>query len=71
MPFKHIPGHVPAGHKWCFGCDQALTVQSFDRDRSKQDGCASRCRRCVRRRERDRGRRKAAFASLRVSLGGR
>lgn len=53
MPRKIIPAEVPEGHKWCFGCSQALPVQRFTVDRSRADGRRCACRRCAERKLRE------------------
>ena len=42
------PTFPPAkeGHKWCTGCMQELPFSKFWRDKSKQDGYATRCKCC-------------------------
>lgn len=38
---------VPAGHKWCLGCEAGLPLDQFEIHRHRPDGHEARCRPCL------------------------
>lgn len=47
MPRRIIPVPVPPGSKWCHQCASLQPLQRFEVDRSKPDGRAYACPRCL------------------------
>lgn len=46
MPKRKTPP-VPAGNKWCLGCETALRIDGFEINDRKPDGHSARCRPCM------------------------
>jgi hypothetical protein len=47
MPRRIVPAPVPPGAKWCHQCASPQPLQRFELHRSKADGRAHACRRCL------------------------
>jgi hypothetical protein len=48
------PKDVPAGHKFCRGCEQVLPLEKWPQRKNSRDGVATRCRACTSQRDRAR-----------------
>lgn len=46
MPKRKTPP-VPAGHKWCLGCEAGLPIGCFEINAERRDGHSPRCRPCM------------------------
>lgn len=44
---KTPPVPVPAGQKYCFGCDQPLPLDAFHRRSDRSDGRSAPCKTCT------------------------